>query len=60
MKNEAKTNNLTTKLCKAALSLSMNSISVKNDDCTFIFYEPEQPELLQQIDIKNLKREVRK
>ena len=58
MKNELNKQKLSTKLCKAVLSLSMNSLNETDDDCTFILYEPKQPKQLHQVDLKQLKKSI--
>lgn len=59
MMKEKKKNKLSTELCRAALSVSMASVSNHVDDCTFLFYEPKQPKLLAQTDLKQLKKMIK-
>jgi cyclic lactone autoinducer peptide len=52
--------NLSTNLCKTALSMALDSLGNNRDGCTFLLYEPKQPENLQTTDIKSLSKTIKR
>ncbi len=51
--------NLTTGLCKTALSMALQSLEQNEDNCTFLLYESKQPENLKMTDLKDLSKKIR-
>ncbi len=52
--------NLSTNLCKATLSMALNSLEGGTEGCTWLLYEQKQPESLKKTDIKSLRMAVKK
>ncbi len=51
--------NLTTNLCKTALSMALHSLNNSEEGCTFLLYEPRQPENLKRTDLKELSKTIK-
>lgn len=60
MKKSKEKSNLSTSLCKKALSLSLTSLNRTEEECTFILFEPKQPEGIKKVDLYELGQDLKR
>lgn len=54
-----KTSGLSTKLCKKALTASLGNLAEVYGECILIFFEPKQPENMNNVDLKQLRDNIK-